>query len=336
VPVPQTTPFGEDAAEPDPTPTTRDGRGPKGRAAVAERLSLDALIQSARVEATKKGDGGAVGAVLRRLAEAPSGLVPVADLVAEGFPAQAVADAAQGDPADRRKGPRARLGVVADQPLLWLTTSGWQSCGYASRREVNPAAESVEHATAPRRIAAWLNTATEPYAVRVEVATGTATKDLSARATSLAWSRIQGAGDGTGQAGSLTGGLYPDALLVEHWGDARLYAGAWGKSHDHPSDLTEQICALEVELNAKNDGPQRWKVEKWQTALDLGVCHSVVWVVRSRAVADTLKGLGVGDGRQFLVLVPASAVGLDGDEMPDLLADPARWWPLRLPSGGAA
>lgn len=293
-----------------------------------QRLTLDALVQAARVEAAKKSDGGAVGAVVRRLAQATGGSLPVSVLLDEGFPSQALADAAQGDPDRKRSGPRARLGLVSGQPVLWLTTSGWQAAGRSTGRELSPSAESVAHATAPAAVATWLDEVTRPYAVSVDVVSGQPCRDFGERVKALAWSRVQGRGDATGAAGSLTGGLYPDALLCERWADASLYGGAWGREPETQADAAEQVLGLEVEATRKSDEPLRWKVEKWAGALGLGACHAVVWVVRSRTVADRLAALGVGHDGQLLV--PAVSVGLEGEEMPGLLQGQHVWWPLRL------
>lgn len=291
--------------------------------------SLDALIQRARVEAATKADGGAVGTVVARLA-ANDGHAPVATLRAEGFPDDAIAAALTTDPEDRRRKPRARLGVVDGTPLLWLTTTGWQSAGRTSRRERSPSAESAIHAAAPTELSGWLAQQLAPWpGLRVSVSTGEPCRAWSERVKALAWSRVQGAGDANGAYGVLTGGLLPDALLVERWHSAADYRSAWGHDPATAEDAAEQTCALEVELARKGE-PLRWKVERWQAALDLGAAHAVVWVVRSRTIADDLRALGVGADGSRQLLVPGAEVGLGGDAMPDL---PTTWWPLRIGEG---
>jgi hypothetical protein len=323
----QPTLFGVDASEPATGSTTRNQKSE------VERRSLDAIIQTAKVDSAKKRDGGAVGAVIARLAQAPGGFVTVADLRAEGFPDQAIADTVQTDSTDRRSKPRAKLGIVGGIAGLWLTTTGWTAAGFPSRRELSPSAESIEHAEAPRRVEAWLDAVTAPYPISVDVVTGQPTRDFGERVKSLSWARLQSVGDTTGTVGVLVGGIYPDALVVERWADSSYYVGAWGKNPDHPYDAAEQVCALEIERAVKGE-PLKWKVEKWAAALALGACHAVVWVVQSATVAERLAELGVGrEPGQFLV--PACAVGLDGDHMPHLLTPPDRWWPLRLPAAGS-
>ena len=289
--------------------------------------TLDALIQAARVESATKADGGAVGAVVERLA-AGDGSALVATLRAEGFPDDALAAAATTDPGDRRRKPRARLGIVAGQPHLWLTTTGWQAAGRSSGRERPPSAESAAHATAPADLGAWLAKRLAPWpSLRVTVVTGAPVKAFSDQVTALAWGRIQGAGDTTGRFGALTSPLRLDALLVERWANAAAYESAWGHPPDAPEDLAEQTLCLEVERARKAAAPLRYKVERHTAALALGAAYGVVWVVTAREVARDLTALGVGAPGSRQLLVPATAVGLDGDPMPDI---PAAWWPLRL------
>ena len=297
--------------------------------------TLDALIQAARVEAAKKSDGGAVGAVVERLA-ATDGHAPVEMLRAEGFPDHAIAAACSTDEADKRRKPRANLGIVGGAPYLWLTTTGWQSAGKTSRRERSPSAESAEHAAAPLDLSRWLRERLAPWPhLRVGVVTGEPCRAWSERVKALAWSRISsGAGDATGSYGMLTGGLVPDALIVTRWPSWDIYRSAWGENPATPEDAAEETCTLEFEASRKGSGtgsdaggPLRWKVERNEAALDLGAAHAVVWVVPDRQVAEDLQALGVGRRGSRQLLVPAHLVGLGGDEMPDY--EPV-WWPLRL------
>lgn len=308
-------------AQPELFPTTEE-RG-------AAPPSLAALIQAARVEAAKAADGGAVGALVGRLAR-EDGSAAVAALRAEGFPAEVIAAAVTTSATDKRVKARARLGLVGDEPIVWLSTTGWQAAGKPSRRERPPSAETAEHAAAPLHLAAWLRDRLSPFpGLTVGVATGGPCREFSERVKALAWTRIQGAGDTTGDAGSLTGGLVPDALLVERFPDTATYVGAWGRDPVTAEDLAEQTVALECEFSAKADTPLRWKVERWRAALALGAAHAVVWVVRSQEVADRLQALGVGrpasDERQLLV--PGHLVGLGGEPIDGLAPG---WWPLRL------
>lgn len=289
--------------------------------------ALASLIQTARVEAAKAADGGAVGALVARLARG-DGSASVAALGGEGFPDHVIAAAVTTSGTDKRIKARARLGIVAGEPFVWLTTTGWQASGKASGRERPPSAETAEHASAPQHVGTWLAERLAPYpGLTVTVATGDPCREFSERVKALAWSRIQGTGDANGEAGPLTGGLVPDALLVERFPDAVTYAGAWGQEPSTAEDLAEQTTALEVEDSRKSDGPLRWKVERWRTALHLGAAHAVVWVVRSVEVAERLQALGVGKPSERQLLVPGHAVGLGGDPLDGI---EQHWWPLRL------
>lgn len=294
--------------------------------------SLDALIQTAHVEAARSQDGGAVGAVVRRLAEG-DGSALVASLRAEGFPDEAIAAAVTTDAADRRRKPRARLGVVGGSVMVWLTTTGWQSAGRTSARERHPSSESQLHAAAPSQLAEWLDAklARWPH-LRITVVTGAPTRTWGEELKSLAWGRLQGAGDTTGRFGVLTGGLIPDALLVTRWRTADDYRAAWGQDPAAPEDAAEETSALETELTRKALGPLRAKVTRWEAALDLGAAHRVIWLVRSHEVAENLLRLGVGTERSRQLLVPAAAVGMEGDPMPDVVPT---WWPLRVAGADA-
>lgn len=120
-------------------------------------------------------------------------------------------------------------------------------------------------------------------------------------------------------------------MVIERFPDAATYETAWGRAPTTTDDLVEQTLALEVESTLKSAAPLRWKLEKWNAALDLSVVHAVVWVVRSRAVADRLTELGVGRPGTAQLLVPSRVLGLDGEEFEWQAYDGGTWWPLRLP-----
>lgn len=294
--------------------------------------SLAALVQTARVESATAAEGGAVGALLHRLLKT-DGMASVEALRAEGFPEATVVAAITGAGLPSRARPRVRLGIVGGEPFIWLTTTGFQSCGKPSGRERTPDAEGAEHAIAPTKLARWLRTRLAPHqGLTVSVATGTATADFQRAVAALAWGRIQSKGDPSGALGSINQGIRPDAVMVERFPSAQTYLQAWGISPADPLDLAEQTVALEIEDSRKADHPLRAKVERWDTALDLGAAFAVVWVVRSAKVAERLQALGVGGTRPRQLLVAGADVGLGGDKL-DL--EPV-WWPLRLaPTGGA-
>ncbi len=293
-----------------------------------EAPSLSALIQTARSEAAKDTAGGTVGQVVARLASG-DGSATVAALRSEGFPEPALV-AAVTTGKDGRFKARARLGVIAGEPMIWLTATGWQSAGRASGKERHPTTESAGHAAAPGQINTWLRKVVEPWAgLDVRAVTGEPCRVFSNQVKALAWARIQGAGDGTGGAGSLTGGLVPDALIVERFPDAATYEGAWGYAPATQDDIAEQTLALEIEDTRKASEPLRWKVERWEAAIELHAVVRVVWVVRTASIRDRLFALGVGTKRRpNQLLVAGGRIGLPGSEL--VAASGQDWWPVRI------
>ncbi len=291
--------------------------------------SLSALIQTARSEAAKT-TGGTVRQVVARLARG-DGSATVATLTSEGFPEPALVAAVTTDhPKDGRFKARAKLGIVAGEPMIWLTTTGWQSAGRASGKERAPTAESAGHAAAPGQINTWLRKVLEPWdGLDVRAVTGEPCRAFSDQVKALAWARIQGAGDTTGGAGSLTGGLVPDALIVERFPDAATYLGAWGHDPATQDDIAEQTLALEIEDTRKASEPLRWKVERWEAATELKMVVRVVWVVRTASIRDRLFALGVGTKRRpNQLLVAGGRIGLPGSEL--VAASGQEWWPVRI------
>jgi hypothetical protein len=89
-------------------------------------------------------------------------------------------------------------------------------------------------------------------------------------------------------------------------------------------------------MSAKASDPLRAKVDRCQAACErLHAARAVLWVVRTRSVADRLRDLGVDDPRRpSQILVPARDVGFSGEDV-----GPVRrpWWVTRVPadSGGS-
>jgi hypothetical protein len=305
---------------------------------VADALDLDALVQQARVEAAaQRSDHAAEAEVLALLAER-GGSLPLADLLAAGAPTEVVARLVDPNASnDKRRKTRARLGVVAEAPVVWLTATGWQATGRSSGREQVPTADSVSHATTPGRVADWLTAqapAWEDRGVFVRITWGASCRRWSEEVVARAWGRLRSLGDTEGAVGSLTGGLVPDALLVERWtgqGALELHAGAWGQSVTavQPEDLAETTVAVEVEDTRKSAEPLRYKVSRWHEATEtLGAARAVVWLVRTREVADRLRDLGVDtEHRPTQLLVPATVFGLDGEALGPVQRP---WWAWRV------
>ncbi|ADB75272.1 hypothetical protein [Geodermatophilus obscurus] len=140
-----------------------------------------------------------------------------------------------------------------------------------------------------------------------------------------------------GVIGACTGGVIPDALLYEvlPLGPAgrELHARLRGADDPDDDDLAESTYAVEFEDTRKADDGLRSKVLRLEAVSDqLRAARAVLWVVRTREVADRLRDLGVdGDRRPTQVLVPARSVGLDGEDL-----GPVRrpWWVTRVPPDG--
>jgi hypothetical protein len=302
---------------------------PTEAAQTEDAPTFSALIQKARCEAATRGVGGSVGLLVARLAR-DDGSATVTGLRAEGFPESALYDAVTTDAKDKRVRPRAKLGIVAGEPMVWLTTTGWQAAGKPSGRERPPSAESAIHAAAPGYIDAWLQKVTGPWpGLDVRVVTGEPCRSFSEQVKSLAWSRIQ-LGDTTGEFGPLSNGLLPDALIVERYPNAQTYEGAWGRPPDSPDDVAEQVLALEIEDTRKASNPLLWKVNRWDTTCTrLGAAVRVVWVVRTAEIRDRLVDLGVGtERRPAQLLVAGARIDLPKSQL--VAAAGTDWWPVGL------
>lgn len=306
------------------------------------RADLDTLIESARLRAASaRSDEAAASAALRVLAD-NGGSLPVQELIRRGVQRDTLAalvDESTGT--DKRKRVRARLTIVrpgtgSEVPMVHLTAVGWSATGRPSGKEVVPSADTVEHAMAPFRLSEWFDLRTESQklvGVATTVSWGPSCRRFSDEVVARAWARLRTSNDQSGALGSLTGGLIPDALVVESWSSAEGFQNAWGHPPANNDELAESVTAIEYEHSAKADDPLRSKVDRWSAATEqLAACAAVVWVVRSASVADRLVALGVGDSsrRPFQYLVPAAALGLP--TINNFQGRGATWWPLRLAS----
>lgn len=292
---------------------------------------LDELLARARV-LSRTSDEARAAEVLRIVGNA-GGFLPLDSVLAQGAPRETLARLLDEAGEDKRKRPRLRVGFVAESPVVWLTATGWQAVGRPSGREVVPDRMSVQEATTPLLLRSWLRSRDlAPFGVSVQVVTGKPCRDFSAEVVARAWSRLRVSSDSDGSLGSLTGGLLPDALLLERWSGPsaeRLYGQAWAEEGDR-DDLAETTVLLEVETTDKRER-LRGKVDRLSAVVeDLGLARAVVWVVGSREVRDRLSVLGVGDTlrRPGHYLVPAVSVGLPGDSFP---VEGRSWWPLLVP-----
>ncbi|MGY2083919.1 hypothetical protein [Blastococcus sp. SYSU DS0539] len=301
---------------------------------------LDALVETARIaHAQRRSMDAAAAEVLRILAEA-DGALPLDGLLTAGAPRDVVAHLVAEDATDKRRKQRARLGFVGGAPVVWLTATGWQATGRASGREVIPSADSVAHATAPAAIGRWLQRRAATlggHGITVRSTQGAACRRWSAEVTARAWAALRTSGDADGAIGSLTGGLIPDGLVVQSFPlgphGAALHARLCGGAPADDDDLAETTYTLEVEESGKHTPVLRHKLDRCQAACEqLHAARAVLWVVRTRAIADRLRDLGVDDPRRpSQILVPARDVGLDGEDL-----GPVRrpWWVTQVPADG--
>lgn len=304
-------------------------------------LSLTELIAETKVKEKTSSSRGAIAHCIEMVAQLGGGC-EVRELKTAGIAESAIAAACQSGSKDKRTKPRLKLGLDDSQnPIVWLTTTGWMSAGHPNRREKPPSSETLRHARIPRMIQGWWNFTTEKYgesvpdlAVRPEPEI---IKEFSEEAVSMAWSRIQGPlKDPSGIFGPLTGGIQPDALMVERWNRVPDAAKNYGKIWDEDpeavdlDDIAETWVALEAEISQKSSLPLRHKVKKWNGCIELGLVKAVVWVVDNPKVAGNLQNLGVGDkGRapgQFIV--PAVEMGLGGEIF--TVPKSAMWWAPRV------
>lgn len=309
--------------------------------------TLAARIQAARLDAAKKADGGQVGSLLRTLGATETGAMLVDDLRAAGFPEHVISEALADDEHDSRRKARCALGIVADEPVVWLRTSGWQAIGKTGRREQAPSAETVRHAAAPRLVERWLRKTSDQWPVRLEVATGAAVASVTQQIAAVAWARI-GMKDTNPIWGELipqsgNPGVKPDAVLVERWSHDHPFQQAWGRPPIDTAERAEVVLAIEIEDTAKKAALVRRKVMRYEAAVDAGALHGVIWIVRTDAVRQVLIDSGVGEwkrkkhgslhnywsGDQFLV--PGHLCGLDDAE--HLALSGPTWWPLHFAYG---
>ena len=143
--------------------------------------------------------------------------------------------------------------------------------------------------------------------------------------------------DPSGTIGLLTGGLIPDALLIERRTINKAgednYQKCWGIPAGGPDELAETIVAIEVQNATRQaSDPLRSKVDAWSTALEkLNVASVVLWIVEP-AACKVLASLGVGDQtrRPGQYLVSSGAVGLSGENFAVPSPD---WWVLSVDKG---
>jgi hypothetical protein len=223
---------------------------------VSDARDLETLLAIARQqEAGRNGSESAQISAIRILANA-GGALPIADLISRyGVSSQTIAllrDEEQHT--DKRRKVRARLGEVDGIPVAWLTASGHQTSGKSRGFEIRPTSDSLGHALGPSRLANWIEPLTptlQPHGVELSVTWGPSCQAFSRRTEALAWARLKTQADQTGDVGVLTGGLIPDALLIErrpvNEQGSQMFEFTWKRKPFDRDELAETIVAVEVQ-----------------------------------------------------------------------------------------
>jgi hypothetical protein len=307
---------------------------------VSDNRDLETLLAIARqAEAERTDSEAAQVAAIRILANA-GGALPIDDLVSRyGVSKQTLATLCDEERhKDKRRKVRARLGEVDGVPVIWLTASGHQAAGKSRGFEVRPTSDSLGHALGPSRLAKWLENYTptlSPYGIELSVTWGPSCQAFSRRTEALAWARLKTHVDQSGDVGVLTGGLIPDALIIERrpaseYG-VQLFQSAWKQNPIDRDEVAETIICVEVQNATRQaSDPLRSKVDAWSAAVEtLRVSSKVLWIVEP-ASCKVLANLGVGDParRPGQLMISSGAVGLGGS----IFDTPGpRWWVLDVP-----
>lgn len=289
-----------------------------------------------------EGTGDAVARLLAYLASR-GGSAFDSEVRRAGHGDAAMLAALSDSPDDKRVKARARAEVIHGSPVLWLTTPGWRSVGHPSKRETRPTTQTLAHADAPRRLAAWLDPILKTLTSHATCTLTTdpdAISEVSETGKALAWAGIQNPAtmDNTGGAGLLTSGFRPDALLIERWWNPLVHAQAYGLEHaQHEEHVAEVKTAIEIEDTTKTGLALRAKITRLDAAISFDAIDHVLWVVRSRQVARALVPFGIGRSaspRPGHYVAAGWQVGIPGGEMVTAPEGPV-WWPLRLASAEA-
>lgn len=301
---------------------------------------LDAWLTAQRAEAAEtRTPGGGVQAVCEWLAER-GGCAFLDDARRAGQSDEHILTGLKHDPDDGRHRPRLAAGDVAGWPGLWLTGAGWKAVGQPRRGEVKPSTQTLAHARAPEHLQAWLTGLLGGWAGKLSVTveqSASGMKDFSNACTAAAWGNLRTRDDADGQIGLLTGGLYPDALIVERFHDEVMYRWAKGipdvlggsATMVDRDEMTETTLALEVESTSKSTARLRDKIGRLDAALALDRIAGVVWLVRTEAVQRQLREFGCGEhGRRPLhYILTAGEIGITGGDFMAPSEGYFRWWP---------
>ena len=133
----------------------------------------------------------------------------------------------------------------------------------------------------------------------------------------------------------LTGGLIPDALLIERRPvtdqGVLMFEQAWKRKPYDRDEVAETVVAVEVQNATRQaSDPLRSKVDAWSAAVEnLQVASIVLWIVEP-AACKVLASLGVGDPvrRPGQIFISSGGAGLGGD---DFAVPGPRWWVMDVP-----
>jgi hypothetical protein len=309
---------------------------------MSEVRDLDTLISAAKQKEAQRSSSEAAQVAAIRILSNAGGALPVRDLISRyGVASNTIAALCDEEQhTDKRRKVRARLGEVDGEPIVWLTASGHQAAGKTRGVEIRPTSDSLHHALAPSKLAAWLeglSPSLSPRGIELSVTWGPACQTFSRSCEALAWARLKTHADPSGALGLLTGGLIPDALLIERRtidaAGAAEFQVAWGDPPRNLDELAETTIAVEVQNATRQAGdPLRSKVDAWSAVLNnFSLATKVLWIVEP-AAHKVLVSLGVGDPsrREGQILVAASELGLNDKHFN---AFGPRWWALDVPRG---
>ena len=305
-----------------------------------ESRDLYALIEIAKQEERETyGSESAQTSVIHILAEA-GGALPINDLLTRYGVSKRTIEALV-DPdltADKRRKARAKIGTIDDQPVLYLSAAGVKASGRSMRGlSVHPSSQSLRHALAPSRFADWIKPIEMELAkqeVGLHVTWGPSCRAYSDRVIAMSWAKIKVAADNSGSLGILTGGQFPDFLVIENRTldekGAKHFLDSWGVAARNDDELAETTIACEIQLSERTQGGSlRPKVDAYSAAIEvLGAAHRVVWIA-DRKVAQILINLGLNDAyrRPGQILISAASVGMGNEDF----ETSSRWWVQDVP-----
>ncbi len=305
-----------------------------------ESRDLYALIEIAKQEEKEtNGSESAQTSVIHILAEA-GGALPINDLLTRYGVSKRTIEALV-DPdltTDKRRKARAKIGTIDDQPVLYLSAAGVKASGRSMRNlSVHPSSQSLRHSLAPSRFADWVKPIEKELAkqeVGLHVTWGPSCRAYSDRVIAMSWAKIKVAADNSGSLGILTGGQFPDFLVIENRTadekGAQHFLNSWGVPARNADELAETTIACEIQLSERTQGGSlRPKVDAYSAAIEvLGAAHRVVWIADEK-VAQILINLGLNDEyrRPGQILISAASVGLGGEDF----ETNSRWWVLDVP-----